>query len=101
MYKICSTPPRSRSGACDTKTGPEALEGRGRKTLRHHIGELLISGYMENTNTTKSDVLPNEVNVELDMLRPAMMNRISREVYRKDIVTIDNRGRGNLAEQLL
>jgi hypothetical protein len=56
---------------------------------------------MKNTNTTKSDVLPNEVNAELDMLRPAMMNRISREVYHGDIVTVDNRGLGNLAEQLL
>jgi hypothetical protein len=56
---------------------------------------------MKNTNMTKSDVLPNEVNVELDMLCPTMMNRISREVYRGDIVTVDNRGLGNLAEQLL
>jgi hypothetical protein len=99
--QIYSTPSRSRSGASDAKTGPKTLEGRGRKTLHHHIGELLIGGYMENTNTTKSDVLPNEVNVELDMLRPAMMNRISREVDRGDIVTVDNRGLGNLAEQLL
>ena len=42
-------------------------------------------------------MLPNEVDVELNMLRPAMMDRVSREVHRGDIVTVDNRGLGNLA----
>ena len=67
------------------------------KALRHHIGELLIGGYVKNSNTTKSDVLPNEVNVELDMLRSAMMNGVSREVHRGDVVTVDTRGLRYLA----
>ena len=88
--------PRSRSVAGDAKTGPKAFKSRGRKALRHHISELLIGGYMQNSNTTKGDMLLNEVDVELNMLRPAMMNRISREVHRGDVVTVDNRGLGNL-----
>ena len=51
---------------------------------------------MENSNTTKCDVLPDEVNVELNMLRTAMVDRVGREVYGRDVVTIDNRGLGNL-----
>lgn len=51
---------------------------------------------MQDSNTTKCDVLPDEVDVELNMLRPAMMNRVGREVDRGDVVTVDNRGRGNL-----
>jgi hypothetical protein len=53
---------------------------------------------MKNADTTKGDVLPDEVNVELDMLRPAMMDGISREIHRGDIVAVDNRGLRNRAE---
>ena len=47
---------------------------------------------MQNSNTTMCDMLPNEVNVELNMLRPAMMYRVGSEVERGDIVTVDKRG---------
>ena len=93
--------PRSRSVAGDAKTGPKALESRGRESLRHHIGELLIGGHMHDANTTKCNMLPNEVNVELNMLRPAMMNKVCREVYRGDVVTVDKCGLGDLTVQLL
>ena len=46
-------------------------------------------------------MLPNEVDVELNMLRPAMMDRVSREVHCGDIVTVDNRGLVNITKQLL
>ena len=41
-------------------------------------------------------MLPNEVNVELNMLRPAMMDRVGSEVDRGDVVAVDKRGLGNL-----
>ena len=51
---------------------------------------------MQNSNTTKCDVLPDEVNVELNILRPSVMNKVGSEVDRRDVVTVDKRGLGNL-----
>ena len=51
---------------------------------------------MENSNTTKCDVLPDEVNVELNMLHPSVMDRVGSEVHRGDVVTVDKRRLGNL-----
>ena len=51
---------------------------------------------MQNSNTIKCDVLPNEVNVELDMLSPWVMNRVGSEVDRGEVVAVDKRGLGNL-----
>ena len=46
---------------------------------------------MENSNTAKCDVLPDEVNVELNMLRPSVMDRVGSKVYRGDVITVDKR----------
>ena len=51
---------------------------------------------MRNSNTTKCDVLPDEVNVELNMLRPSVMDRVGSEVDRGDVVTVDKRRLGDL-----
>ena len=51
---------------------------------------------MQNSNKTKCDVLPNEVNVELNMLRPSVMNRVGSEVHRGDVITVDERRLGDL-----
>ena len=51
---------------------------------------------MQNSNTTKWDVLPDEVNVELNMLRPSVMNRVGSKVDHGDVVTVDKCGLGNL-----
>jgi len=51
---------------------------------------------MENTNTTKCDVLPDEVDVELNVLRPLVMDRVGSEVHRGDSITVDERRLGDL-----
>ena len=51
---------------------------------------------MENSNTTKCDVLPDEVNVELNMLRPSVMDRVGSKVHRGDVITVDERRLGDL-----
>ena len=56
----------------------------------------MIGGHMENSNTTKCDVLPDEVNVELNMLRPSVMDRVGSKVHRGDVVTVDKCRLGNL-----
>jgi hypothetical protein len=45
-------------------------------------------------NFTKRDLLMNEVDVDLDVLGPAVMNGVGCHVDSTDVVTEDNRGRG-------
>jgi hypothetical protein len=47
---------------------------------------------MQNTYITEGDVLTEEVEINLNMLRTLMLNRVRGEVDRTDIVTIDNSG---------
>ena len=50
---------------------------------------------MKNSNVTNSHLFPNKVNVQLDMLGAAMMNRVGGEVDRGDIVAVDHSGLRN------
>jgi nucleoside-triphosphatase THEP1 len=47
---------------------------------------------MQNTYITEGDVLTDEVEINLNMLRTLMLNRVRGEVDCTDIVTIDNNG---------
>jgi hypothetical protein len=47
---------------------------------------------MENTSFTKGDLLMDEVNVNLDVLGPAVMDGVCCHVYSTNVVTEDNRG---------
>jgi hypothetical protein len=60
---------------------------------------------VDDTKVAKRDLLPNEVYVELDVLRAVMMDGVGGEVDGRDIVAKDNRGfvddrTVKLAEQL-
>jgi len=46
---------------------------------------------MKNPNLSQSHLLADEVNVNLDVLRSSMMNRIGCHINNIDIVTIDER----------
>jgi hypothetical protein len=50
---------------------------------------------MENANLAKRDLLANEVNVDLDVLRTSMVDWIGGHVDRTNVVAVDHRGRGN------
>jgi hypothetical protein len=49
---------------------------------------------MKNPKLSQGHLLTNEVNVDLDMLRASVVNRVRRHVDGTHIVTKDNRGRG-------
>ena len=49
---------------------------------------------MHNTNFTKRDLLANEMDIDLDVLGPSVMNRVGYHVDSTDVVTEDNRSRG-------
>jgi hypothetical protein len=50
---------------------------------------------MKNTNVVKGRLLPNEVDVRLDVLGAPMMNRVGGEVDHRDIITVDQGGIGD------
>ena len=49
----------------------------------------------------KGHLFPNKMNIQLDMLGPSMMHRVSGEVDRRDIVAVDHHGTVNRARELL
>jgi hypothetical protein len=55
---------------------------------------------MENPNIADSHPVTNEMQVNLHMLRPLMLNRIGGEVHSVDVVTVDERALGERAVKL-
>jgi hypothetical protein len=100
MHNIFNTP-RSRSVARDAETGTKLLEGGSRQSLSHHIGELLCGRNMENPNASKGHLFTHKVNVQLNVLGPAMMNGVGGKVHHRDVVTVDNRSLEDMMMQLL
>jgi hypothetical protein len=49
---------------------------------------------MENPNIIDSDSVTNKVHVNLHMLRPLMLNRVSGEVHGADIVAVHEHALG-------
>ena len=70
---------RSRSYSVrrpDVKTGTKLREDRSRKSLGENVGELRSGGNMKNADITKSIALPNEVEINLNMLGALMLNGV-------------------------
>ena len=85
--------PRSRSDTvADAETGPEFLERRRRQTFGHDVGKLLGGGNVQNTNMAKSHLIPNKMDIKLNVLGATMMNRVGGEVDGEDVVAVDDRG---------
>jgi hypothetical protein len=55
---------------------------------------------MENPNISDSHLVTNEMQVNLHILRPLMLNRIGEEVHGVDVVAIDKRALGERAMKL-
>ena len=56
---------------------------------------------MKSPSLAESNLFAYKVNIELNMLRPAMMNGVGGEIYGRNVVTVDNRGMGHIVMQLL
>ena len=56
---------------------------------------------MKNPNLSQGDLLTDEVNVNLNVLRATMMNGVGYHVDSADIVVVDNRRRSNGNMELL
>ena len=55
---------------------------------------------MEDPNIADSNPVVNEVQVDLHMLRPLMLNGVGGEIHGADVVTVDERALGERAMEL-
>ena len=55
---------------------------------------------MEDPNITDSDPVANEVQVDLHMLRPLMLNEVGEEIHGADVVAVDERALGGRVMEL-
>jgi hypothetical protein len=71
------------------ETGPKLLEHGSRKPLGEDVGVPRCRRNMKNSNMTKSNLLSNKMEIDLNVLRPLMLHRITGEVDSTDVITID------------
>ena len=55
---------------------------------------------MKNTKITELDTLMNKMNVQLNVFGPFVVDRVSRHIHRRDIITICNSSLVNAAVKL-
>jgi len=85
--------PRSLIGStANVKIGSKLLKYICWETLGEDIGVLGRRGDMENPNLTEGDTLLNKVEINLNVLRALMLDRIGGEVDSTDVVTINQGG---------
>ena len=82
------------------EAGAKLLERRGGKTLGEHVGKLGGGRDMENPNIADGDPVAHEVQVDLHVLRPLMLNGVGGEVHGTDVVAVDERSLGKRAVEL-
>jgi hypothetical protein len=84
-----------RGSLADTKTGPKVSKQLYGETLGHNVSVLMGGGrYMQH----QSHLLTNEVDIDLNIFRATVMDRIGRHVNHANIVIVDNSscGEGNM-----
>ena len=80
---------RSVTGG-DAQAGPESLKGGGRQPLSHDVGELQCGWHVQHTELSKGHLLTNKVDVEFDVLGPAVVYWVLSKIDSRHIVTVDN-----------
>ena len=56
---------------------------------------------MQNTDMAKSHLIPNKMDIKLNVLGATMMNRVGGEVNGGDVVEVDECGLVNITKKLL
>jgi hypothetical protein len=89
-YAIHLTPPAVETLATtDVETRPKLLKYHRREALGEDVGELRSSRDMKYSHIPDGDTLADEVEVELDMLRALVLDRVGGDVHGANIVTVD------------
>jgi hypothetical protein len=73
----------------DVESGAKLREEWRRHALGEDIDELRSHRDVQNVKFPNSDLVTNEVVINIDMLRALMLNQVRRQVDGTDIVEID------------
>jgi hypothetical protein len=87
--------PAVAAGGSRQKTGFELVEELYRQAFGHDVRELMRRWDMKHVHLSKSNLLTDEVNVDLDVLGVAVMNGIGCHVDNTHVVAVDDRRRSN------
>ena len=99
IYIMLTLPCSLIRSTADIKTGSKLLKYRCWETLGENVDVLGCRG-MENPNLTEGDTLPNKVEINLNVLRALMLDRIGAEVDSTDVVTINQGGTAKVVVKL-
>jgi hypothetical protein len=89
-YNIFSNTPTVKTLATtNIETGPKFQKHRCRQTLREDVHDLGGCRHVQYADITDGNTFPNEVEVDLDMLRTLMLNGVGGEVDDADVVAVD------------
>ena len=95
------TLPRCLIGSTtNVTTVSKLLKYRCWETLGEDIDVLGCRGDMENSNMTEGDTLLNKVEINLNVLRALMLDRIGGEVDSTDVVAINQGGTMKMVAKL-
>ena len=84
------TSPRSLSiGAADVQTGSKLCEERRWQSFGEDVGILRGGWNMKNSNSTKSNMFLNKMEINLDVFSPLMLDWVGGHVDGADVVTGD------------
>jgi hypothetical protein len=86
---LTPTPAVPTLATTDVETGPKVGEERGWQAFSENVSELRCRRNMKDTNIPNSDLVANEVKINLNMLGTLVLNRVRGHVDGTNIVTID------------
>lgn len=84
----------------NAQTVSEVFEQRRGQSLGHDICNLMLCWNLQNAELSESNTFPDEVNVQLHVLSPTMVNWILRQINSRYIVVVDHRGLVDLDVEL-
>ena len=99
-YKGQISPPQPQLAGCYVEAGAKLRENRGGETLGEDVGKLGGGRDMEDSNIADGDPVAHEVQVDLHMLRPLMLNGVGGEIHGADVVVVDERALDERAVEL-
>src|SRR6185312_3076729 len=93
-------PPQPQLATGYVEVGAKLREGRGGQPLGEDVSKLGGSRDMEYPNIADGDSVAHEVQVNLHMLRPLMLDGVGGEIHGADVVAVDERALGERAMEL-
>jgi hypothetical protein len=71
------------------ETEPKLQEQRSRHTLREDVRELGCHRHVQDTDITDVHVFPHKMEVDLDMFRVLVLNKVGEKVDDTDVVAVE------------